>query len=134
MLGEVFPAIPSASARGVTLWGWDDDQTVAPYAPLVQASSGEGASRRGLWRMEDNAGVRCYVQQDGRLPLHQGQPVRWIWLEDVAGMRARSGARCPYPGIWTCEEVPGIERAFNHEVELPVLDGRAVTWRLIKMM
>jgi hypothetical protein len=133
-LGEAFPAILSTITRGVTLWTWDIDQTVAPSAPLVQASSGEVASRAGLWRLEGNASVRCYVQQGERLPPHQGQPAHWIWMEDVPGMRARSGTPCPYPGVWTCEEAPGIERTFNHQVQLPMLDGRTVTWRLIRMM
>lgn len=107
-LGEVFPAIPSATARGFVLWQWEDDQTVSPSAPLVQASSGEAAARVGLWRMDSDARVRCYVQQGEPLPLHSGQPVRWIWLEDTPGMRARSGEPCPYPGVWTCEEAPSI--------------------------
>ncbi|WP_321870689.1 PoNe immunity protein domain-containing protein [Paraburkholderia tropica] len=132
MLGEALPVIASAITRGITLWKWDDDQTVAPSAPLVQAPSGEVAPRMGLWRLTDNVSVRCYVQQGERMPLHQGNPVQWVWLEDIAGMRVRSGTRCPYPGIWTCEEVPDIELAFNHNVELPMLDGRAVTWRLIR--
>ncbi|WP_244847474.1 PoNe immunity protein domain-containing protein [Caballeronia sp. SL2Y3] len=133
-LGEVFPAIPSATARGFVLWQWEDDQTVSPSAPLVQASSGEAAARVGLWRMDSDARVRCYVQQGEPLPLHSGQPVRWIWLEDTPGMRARSGEPCPYPGVWTCEEAPSIERAFGHGVTLPTLDGRAVTWRLVRLI
>lgn len=102
--------------------------------PLPLGASGDLASRTGLWRMDGNASIRCYAHQGEVLPAHQQQPVRWIWLEDTPGMRVRSGAPCPHPGIWTCEEAPGIERAFHHNATLPSLDGYAVTWRLLRMM
>ncbi|MEN5158872.1 type VI immunity family protein [Achromobacter spanius] len=48
-------------------------------------------------------------------------------------VRMISGTPTPWPGIWICEEDPSQGRqTFTHNVPLPQVNGRIVTWRLIK--
>ena len=48
-------------------------------------------------------------------------------------LRMPSGALCPWPGIWICEEVPSQGRqTFMHNVPFPEVNGEMVTWRMVK--
>ena len=54
---------------------------------------------------------------------------------NAPGLRARSGQPCPYPGTWECLEcAPGLQnqRNFMHAATLPQVDGRDVTWRMVR--
>ncbi|WP_309262605.1 hypothetical protein [Lysobacter arvi] len=54
---------------------------------------------------------------------------------NAPGLRASSGQPCPYPGVWECLDcTPGGEkqRKFAHEAILPQVDGRDVTWRMVR--
>lgn len=57
-----------------------------------------------------------------------------VW-RNAPGLRARSGQPCPYPGTWECLEcAPGLQnqRNFTHAATLPQIDGRDVTWRIVR--
>ncbi|WP_343738585.1 hypothetical protein, partial [Achromobacter sp.] len=50
-------------------------------------------------------------------------------------LRMLSGAPCPWPGIWICEEDPSQGRqTFMHNDLLPEVNGQIVTWRLVKAL
>ncbi|WP_211342541.1 hypothetical protein, partial [Azoarcus indigens] len=58
---------------------------------------------------------------------------RWQWIEQPGtGLRATSGQPCPYPGVWSCEDWPTGEQTFMHGVPLPQVEGRNVTWKLVR--
>lgn len=82
--------------------------------------------------MESNRCVECTVQLNERLPLHEGQNVRWLWT--VSGMRARSGETCPYPGKWVCDYKPGSERLFDYAALMPRVDEEKVVWRWLGLV
>lgn len=50
------------------------------------------------------------------------------------GLRARSGASCPYPGVWECDDCELGPQTFSHGVVLPKVRGHEVTWRLVKAL
>ena len=146
-LGEVFPAIPSDVTQGLTLWQWDDvpsgnaavlteEQRAAvavPVEPSHEAESLQLAPRAGLWLQTEHPEVRCRVAEGEPLPLIDGLSVHWQWAEQPPpGMRATSGQPCPYPGIWYCEDLPTGPHAFLHGVPLPQVQGRDVTWFLVR--
>ncbi|MOA51490.1 hypothetical protein D3C78_1746450 [compost metagenome] len=77
--------------------------------------------------------MRCRVAEGEPLPLVEGLSVHWQWAEQPPpGMRATSGQPCPYPGIWHCEDLPAGPHAFLHGVPLPQVQGRDVTWFLVR--
>ena len=149
--GEIFPEVPRGLAKGEVLWLWDEEQdnasavlsssaaTVDLPAPVADtrsafANSGEPAPRAGLWQALDNPSVQFRAGQAGEvLPTYQGQPLRWQWIEQPGtGLRATSGQPCPYPGVWSCEDWPTGEQTFMHGVPLPQVEGRNVTWKLVR--
>ena len=103
-----------------------------PPAHARHAHSHQPAPRAGRWEMESNRCVECTVQLNERLPLHEGQNVRWLWT--VSGMRARSGETCPYPGKWVCDYKPGSERLFDYAALMPRVDGEKVVWRWLGLV
>ncbi|WP_187669615.1 hypothetical protein [Zestomonas carbonaria] len=50
------------------------------------------------------------------------------------GLRVSSGQPCPYPGVWECLDCPLAPQTFAHGVTLPQVEGRVVTWRLVKAL
>ena len=149
--GEIFPEVPRGLAKGHVLWLWDEEQDGTPAvlsssaatvdlpAPVADtrsafANSGEPAPRAGLWQALDNPSVQFRAGQAGEvLPTYQGQPLRWQWIEQPGtGLRATSGQPCPYPGVWSCEDWPTGEQTFMHGVPLPQVEGRNVTWKLVR--
>ncbi|WP_152623838.1 T6SS immunity protein Tli4 family protein [Pseudomonas sp. PI1] len=49
------------------------------------------------------------------------------------GLRVTSGTPCPWPGVWTCEEAPQLgAQTIAHGVPMPSVEGKAVTWRLLR--
>ena len=128
--GEILPVLTSQPSERLTLWQRDSDQT--PPEPARHASSHEAAPRAGRWEMEADRCVECTVRLNERLPLHQGQKVRWLWT--VSGMRARSGETCPYPGKWVCDYKPGTERLFDYAALMPHVDGEKVVWRWLGLV
>lgn len=54
---------------------------------------------------------------------------------NASGLRARSGEPCPHPGTWECLDCtpgPQNQKYFVHEAVLPQVDGRDVTWRMVR--
>lgn len=50
-------------------------------------------------------------------------------------LRMPSGTPCPWPGVWICEEVPSQgRRQYMHNEVLPEVDGKVVTWRMVKAL
>ena len=48
-------------------------------------------------------------------------------------LRIASGTPCPWPGVWLCEEAEHLgPQTVAHGVPMPEIEGRAVTWRLIR--
>jgi hypothetical protein len=48
-------------------------------------------------------------------------------------LRIASGTPCPWPGVWICEEAEHLgPQTIAHGVPMPEIEGRAVTWRLVK--
>ena len=133
--GDLFPDIPSDTTVGYVQWQWDDNQqdsTLPPELPR-EASSLQSAPRAGLWLQANRPEVRCRVAEGEPLPLVDGLSVHWQWAEQPPpGMRATSGQPCPYPGIWYCEDLPTGPHAFLHGVPLPQVQGRDVTWFLVR--
>lgn len=44
-----------------------------------------------------------------------------------------SGTPCPWPGVWQCVDAEHLgPQTIAHGVPMPEIDGRVVTWRLIK--
>ncbi|TDN49620.1 hypothetical protein [Azoarcus indigens] len=149
--GEIFPEVPRGLAKGHVLWLWDEGQDGTPAVlsssaatvdlstpvadtPSAFANSGEPAPRAGLWQVIDNPSVQFRAGQAGEaLPTYQGQPLRWQWIEQPGtGLRATSGQPCPYPGVWSCEDWPTGPHTFLHGVPLPKVQGRDVTWFLVR--
>lgn len=128
--GDILPTPADAPDDSVVLWQRDTDQT--PPEPARQASSNEPAPRAGRWEMALDRCVACNVQLNERLPLHQGEPVRWLWT--VSGMRARSGENCPYPGLWVCDYKPGTEQVFEYDALMPQVEGEKVVWRWLGLV
>ncbi len=128
--GEMLPTLPQQSSGSLAMWQRDPDQT--PPEPARHACSHEAAPRAGRWEMEADRCVECTVRLNERLPLHQGQKVRWLWT--VSGMRARSGETCPYPGKWVCDYKPGTERLFDYAALMPHVDGEKVVWRWLGLV
>ena len=128
--GEMLPTLPQQSSDSLAMWQRDLDQT--PPEPAWHAQSGEPAPRAGRWETEADRFVECTVRLNERLPLHQGQKVRWLWT--VSGMRARSGETCPYPGKWVCDYKPGTERLFDYAALMPHVDGEKVVWRWLGLV
>ncbi|WP_321866117.1 type VI immunity family protein [Paraburkholderia tropica] len=49
--------------------------------------------------------------------------------------RIASGTPCPWPGVWQCEDAEHLgPQTIAHGVPMPEIDGRAVTWRLVKAL
>ncbi|CAD5106669.1 type VI immunity family protein [Zestomonas carbonaria] len=134
--GEVMPSIPSDDAHGFTVWQWDTDQrepALVPQEPAREAGSGQPAPRAGLWLKSGEPSVRCRVAEGEPLPLVQGQATRWYWTEQApSGARVTSGQPCPYPGVWHCEDIPIGPQTFMHGVPMPRVEGRDVTWILVR--
>ncbi|AIG02144.1 Protein of uncharacterised function (DUF3396) [Pseudomonas fluorescens] len=120
--GDILPAFASESGDDRVFWQRDLDQTPSGFA-----NSHEPAPRAGRWEMERDRCIACEVTLNERLPLHQGQVVRWLWA--VSGLRAHSGEICPYPGVWLCEYKPGSKRVIHDTTPLPKIDGERVVWR-----
>ncbi|MBN3856033.1 DUF3396 domain-containing protein [Paraburkholderia sp. Ac-20340] len=50
-------------------------------------------------------------------------------------LRIRSGTPCPYPGVWLCEEAKHLgPQTIAHGVPMPEIDGRVVTWQLLRAL
>lgn len=128
--GEILPTLPQQPSDSLALWQRDPDQT--PPEPAQHAYSGEPAPRTGRWEMEADRCVECAVQLNERLPMHEGQNVRWLWT--VSGMRARSGEPCPYPGKWVCDYKAGSERLLDYAALMPRVDGEKVVWRWLGLV
>nr|WP_255322065.1 hypothetical protein [Pseudomonas aeruginosa] len=104
-----------------------------PPVPASSANSGQPAPRAGIWFKAGDPGVMFRAAQGDMLPTYRGEPVHWEWVQDTyAGRQARSGEPCPWPGYWACEDLPSGERLFAHGATLPQLEGRDVTWRLVR--
>ncbi|NMG67674.1 DUF3396 domain-containing protein [Azoarcus indigens] len=134
--GETLPAFSTEKTHGHTLWQWDVDQRepieVERNANTV-APSTRPAPRAGLWLQVGESKVRCRVAEGEPLPLVDKLPVQWQWAEQPPpGLRAVSGQPCPYPGLWHCEDIPVGPHAFPHDAPLPQVQGRDVTWFLVK--
>ena len=125
--GDILPALASESGDEAVFWQRDLDQTPSNFA-----NSLEPAPRAGRWEMELDRCVVCEVTLNERLPLHQGQVVRWIWA--VSGLRARSGEPCPYPGLWVCEYKPRTLQLFDDEPQMPWVGGEKVVWRWLGLV
>jgi len=133
--GDLFPDIPSDTTVGYVQWQWDDNQQDSNLPPELprEANSLQPAPRAGLWLQANQPEVRCRVAEGEPLPLVDGLSVHWQWAEQPPpGMRATSGQPCPYPGIWYCEDLPTGPHAFLHGVPLPQVQGRDVTWFLVR--
>jgi len=49
------------------------------------------------------------------------------------GLRADSGMPCPWPGVWVCDDQPDAgERIIGYGVAMPRIDGKVVTWRMVR--
>lgn len=73
-------------------------------------------------------------EEDRRFHELEEQEKLAVW-RNAPGLRARSGQPCPYPGTWECLEcAPGQQnqRNFTHAATLPQIDGRDVTWRMVR--
>ncbi|WP_454724838.1 MULTISPECIES: hypothetical protein [Cupriavidus] len=134
--GDLFPDIPSDTTFGYVQWQWDDNQqsaAAAPVEPPRVADSHQPAPRAGLWLQAGNPLVRCRVAQNEPLPPMDGLSVRWEWTAQAPpGTRIASGQPCPCPGIWHCEDIPVGPRHFTHGTPLPQVQGRNVTWFLVR--
>lgn len=119
--GDILPAFASDSGDDRVFWQRDLDQT-----PSAFANSYEPAPRAGRREMERDRCVDCEVKLNERLPLHQGQVVRWLWA--VSGLHAHSGEPCPYHGLWVCEYKPRTLQLFEDEAQMPWIDGEKVVW------
>jgi len=49
-----------------------------------------------------------------------------------AGMYAKTGETCPFPGVWECVEHPIGQQTIGFGVRMPPVDGQDVTWRLAR--
>lgn len=73
------------------------------------------------------------MEEGQPLPALDGQTITWTWSEQPPpGMRAVTGQPCPYPGLWHCEDTPAGPHSFQHGMPLPPVQGREVTWFLVK--
>jgi len=137
--GDSMPSFHTDTTHGSTLWQWDTDQrepAAMPQEPARTATSGEPAPRAGQWQVVGNPSVLfCACDLGEPLPAYQGRSISWQWIEQpTPGLRAKSGQPCPYPGVWSCEDWPSGEQTFMHGVPLPEVEGRTVTWRLLKAL
>ncbi|WMD19178.1 DUF3396 domain-containing protein [Achromobacter seleniivolatilans] len=134
--GEPAPPIPQGTTRGRVIWQRDIDQRAPEAERAHTATSGQPAPRAGQWRADDQGDVLCIVAKDEALPAYQGLTVTWHWVQDTAASaaRVRSGEPCPYPGSWTCEEFPTGSQTFMHQAIMPQINGRDVTWVMVKFL
>ncbi|MFK4064199.1 hypothetical protein, partial [Brucella anthropi] len=132
--GEPAPPISEDTRRGRVIWQRDIDQRAPEPAPARVAMTGQPAPRAGRWRAGDDAGIFCSVALHEPLPAYQGETLTWHWLDGTrpGALRIRSGQPCPYPGTWTCVELPTGPQAFMHRSIMPQVDGRDVTWVPVK--
>lgn len=128
LIGDTLPTLDTTPAKGHITWHWEADQSPVP---VIVGHTGLPAPRAGLWLKQDHADVRCRVELNQPLPLHEGNVAIWVWQEGVA-FSAASGKPCPRAGRWRCEDAPQVERTFAEGETLPPLDGRAVVWRLLQ--
>jgi hypothetical protein len=73
-------------------------------------------------------------EEERRFRALEEQEKLAVW-RNAPGLRARSGQPCPYPGTWECLEcAPGLQNQqnFTHAATLPQIDGRDVTWRMVR--
>ncbi|WP_447989288.1 type VI immunity family protein [Achromobacter spanius] len=132
--GELAPPIHQDPSRGRVIWQRDIDQSPPEPEPARRAETGQLAPRAGQWRGDDKGEVLCVVTKHEALPAYKGEAIIWHWMHEAnpgVGARARSGQPCPYPGSWTCEEVPTGPRTFAYQVPMPQVNGQDVTWMLV---
>ncbi|WP_438857842.1 type VI immunity family protein [Achromobacter spanius] len=137
--GELAPPISQDTSRGRVIWQRDVDQRAPEPEPARRAESGQLAPRAGQWRADEKGEILCVMSKHEPLPAYRGEPVTWHWMHDAAvapasAVRVRSGAPCPYPGTWTCEEFPTGPQTFMHQVILPQVNGQDVTWVLVRFL
>ncbi len=111
-----------------------DQRCPLPPPPPTELQSGQPAPRIGLWRGRDDDSLFFRVSERGQvLPMFNDQAVHWKWLStELPGARCKSGEPCPWPGAWASEDVPTGARLMIHGQFFPQVDGRDVTWRLVR--
>lgn len=50
-----------------------------------------------------------------------------------SGLRVRSGQPSPYPAVWECLDKPIGPQTVMHGVPMPQVDGRDVTWQMLRL-
>ncbi|WP_454726510.1 MULTISPECIES: hypothetical protein [Cupriavidus] len=104
-----------------------------PPPPARTGASGQPAPRVGQWHQLGNPAVMFRATRGDILPQVQGATVQWEWEASAfMGSITASGQPCPWPGYWACQELPTGERWFAHHERFPEVDGRPVTWRLMR--
>ncbi|OAE55942.1 hypothetical protein A7J67_00350 [Achromobacter xylosoxidans] len=79
-----------------------------------------------LWlrRFDTPQEIKAVIDESGKIKTSERHVLRML-----------SGTPCPWPGIWICEEEPSQGRqTFMHNDLLPEVNGRIVTWRLVKAL
>ncbi|KNE29710.1 type VI immunity family protein [Achromobacter spanius] len=135
--GELAPPIHQDPSRGRVIWQRDIDQSAPEPEPARRAETGQLAPRAGQWRGDDKGEVLCVVAKHEALPAYKGQAIIWHWVHEVdpgASARVRSGQPCPYPGTWTCEEMPTGPQTFAYQTAMPRVKGQDVTWILVRFL
>ena len=137
--GELAPPIHQDPSRGRVIWQRDIDQSAPEPEPARRAETGQLAPRAGQWRGDDKGEVLCVVAMHEVLPAYKGQAIIWHWMHEAApsasaGARVRSGQPCPYPGSWTCEEIPTGPQTFAYQVPMPRVNDQDVTWVLVTFL
>jgi len=111
----------------------DIDRLCPLPPPARTGASGQPASRVGQWHQIGNPAVMFRAARGDTLPLVQGAAVQWEWeASPFTGSLIASGQPCPWPGYWACQDLPTGERLFAHNESFPEVDGRPVTWRLMR--
>ncbi|WP_454724772.1 MULTISPECIES: tetratricopeptide repeat protein [Cupriavidus] len=104
-----------------------------PPPPARTGASGQAAPRVGQWHQLGNPAVMFRAAPGDTLPQVQGAAVQWEWeAAAFMGSIVASGQPCPWPGYWACQELPTGERWFAHHERFPEVEGRPVTWRLMR--
>ena len=110
-----------------------DTRCPLPPPPAKQSESDQAAPRAGLWHAIEDPTLMFRAGVGDLLPRVGGAVLQWEWTQPLAGKHIPSGSPCTWPGFWACEDLPTGERLFAYGETMPAVEGRSVTWRLVRI-